>query len=470
MPRKHGSDFKAAAESLAASLPLSENNAALACVDKQKGIMGVACSGGVDSVALALFLYARRKGKIALLHYNHGLRKGAANKDAAFVGQLAKKLGVAFYCQKAPALKKHDEALLRKLRFSFFEKTCRTHNIKMLAFGHHALDVVETMLLRLIRGSAHIAAPKAVQPWRGLFLLRPLLEMKKEALQAALKQTGVPWREDASNLKTDYLRNRLRLGLLDELKKALAPRALEDGFLRSHRFLSEDDAALGEWLDRLLGKRFEKKKSLAFGKLKDFPSALTRRALRAWLDAHELGGIFDAGGFDALLDILNEGKQARVSAGANGFLSSDGKNLFLKKAPPAKKLRGEKILKGTIKLSTGACMSAEKIALSAALKRKIFSGKIPPVNEVFLDPKAATHLVVRAWKAGDRYRPLGAPGTKKVQDCFTDAKIPAMERNALPVVYNKKIGAILWVACLPPAHAARLSPGATRALRLTYKP
>ena len=462
-------DWPKAAQQLARLIP-PPLNPEWPAVLRRKERIAVACSGGADSLALALLSFVWLKGRIVLAHFNHRVRGKAADWDAAFVRALGKGLGVAVYEASAPrSHSAFDEASLRRMRFDFFKKLAK-NNVRIVALAHHADDVVETMLMRLGRGSAQLAAPRFEQALGKLTLVRPLLAVRKAQIVQALTQIGVSWCRDDTNFKPCALRNRLRLNVVPQMARAFAPRDMTGGFLRAHSLLCEDYTALECWLKQILGEGFEKKSALNYGMLAGKPRALFRRALRAWLESHGMGDRLSARGFDALLGAICSGEPFRRSAGTGCCFCSDGKSLELERAFAAagsNSIWRNRLFCRQTKASNGASLKVELVKLEEALKERIFSGKVLPSSEVFISPKVAP-LAVRSWKAGDRYRPLGAPGSRKVQDLFTDKKIPKPERSVLPVVYEKNTGRILWIPGLPPAHYARLLPSAKKALRLTY--
>ncbi len=115
-----------------------------------------------------------------------------------------------------------------------------------------------------------------------------------------------------------------------------------------------------------------------------------------------------------------------------------------------------------------AMLTAEGITLDAGLCVAIMAGNFSEAFEVYLNNEDIKHpLTVRRWQPGDAYRPLGSPGTRKLQDCFVDRSIPAAQRSELPVVCDRE-NTILWVPGMPPAEICRITQSTASALRLTY--
>ncbi|MCC6415057.1 MAG: tRNA lysidine(34) synthetase TilS, partial [Opitutaceae bacterium] len=181
----------------------------------------VALSGGADSVALLLLLWAHfpeRRGQLLVLHFNHRLRGRAADADEKFCRELCLGLGVEFEAaRRATSDKVSNEAEARDLRFAFIQAAMRRHGAKALWLGHQLNDVAESMLMRLARGSGAggLSAPRPVQVRAaGRVHLRALLNVRRSELEDALRQARLRWREDASNATRDYFRNRIRLDVL----------------------------------------------------------------------------------------------------------------------------------------------------------------------------------------------------------------------------------------------------------------
>ena len=122
----------------------------------------------------------------------------------------------------------------------------------------------------------------------------------------------------------------------------------------------------------------------------------------------------------------------------------------------------------TLFLSTGAFIDAEALELTDTLRQQILRGDIDPLREAIITHPEEDSFVVRAWRPGDRFHPLGAPGVKKLKDCFIDHRIPRAERKTLPIVFNASQD-VIWIPGFPPAESCKISPSTKRALRLTYQ-
>ncbi len=416
-----------------------------------------------------------RAAPIVALHFNHRLRGAAADADEAFCRELCAALEVELRvgaAEWAPG-SEVSEAQARDARFAFFDRAMREAGARALWVGHQRDDVVETMLLRLSRGSGArgLAAPRPVQRLAdGTVRLRPFLDVPKAEIVAALRAAGVPWCEDATNHGEAYFRNRLRNRVLPAWREA-APADLAAAVARSRALLDEEDEALELWVDRILPA--ELGETLPLTELRAAPVAVTRRALHRWLGALELGGVLASAAFEDLLAAVRAGSATRLSAGDGGFLETEAAMLrFQERAELGATEWGplELPVPGEVQLPDGARLRAERVALDVERRRRICAGELDDGRTAFLAAReTSAALSIRSWRAGDRYRPLGTVGTAKLQDQFVNRRIARGLRGRLPLICTAD-GAILWVPGLPPAHEARVREGTTMAVQLTYLP
>lgn len=327
------------ADRLAALIPRARLDPAVlrwADASSRRGAWSIAFSGGPDSLALLLLIWAHwpeRRGRLRVLHFDHRLRGAESRADVIFCRRIARELGVTFVAGSwAKARVDASEAEARAARMAFFEAEAR-----VVWFGHQQDDIAETMLMRLARGSGTggLAAPRPVQVQSGGRVhLRPLLGLKKEAITAALRHAGVQWREDSTNRRDLFFRNRVRRKIVP-LWAETSQRDAVAGAARSRLLLEEDDAALEEWLDEL--NPFSRRGRLDLAVLAGKPRAVLRRALHRWLLNEPRAGDISRQAFEALLIALEEGKPTRHSLGRQGFAVTNGQELWFE--PMRKKPR-----------------------------------------------------------------------------------------------------------------------------------
>lgn len=181
----------------------------------------VAVSGGVDSVVLLHKLVNEAKHELVVVHFDHGIRP-ESDADARFVAGLAIGYGLPFEMKREELGIKASEVTARERRYLFLRLVAKKHNATIVT-AHHCDDLLETIVINLIRGTG----------WRGLAVLdtpditRPLLTLSKDDIYRYALQHNLEWVEDETNSSDAYLRNRVRRGLNAELKASLREKVSE---------------------------------------------------------------------------------------------------------------------------------------------------------------------------------------------------------------------------------------------------
>lgn len=445
--------------------PTAREAANASAANREGWLVGL--SGGADSVALLLLIWAHwpsQRTSLRAAHFNHGLRGAESDADQAFCQKLCEELGVVF-CTRAwaEAPKSVSEEEARAARYSFFESIAELEHCRVLLTGHQKDDIIETQLMRLARGaaSAGLAAPRPCRRWsENRSLLRPLLSLSRDELQVALRTVGADWREDSTNGTDLYLRNRIRRSVVPNWLQAAGPGALEGAAL-TREWLEEDDEALEFTLDRLgLPRRADE---LNLQLLVGQPRSLWRRALRRW---HPLGEI-NRRAFDELLTACQTG-HGRFSL-STGFAVIEGNwlrwipPLAAQERPwtPAWFKAGMVLI-----LPDGGELRACTIQVGAELWERFRGGIIDNSREAIVR-LPLEEMLVRSWTPGDRYQPLGSPGSAKLQDLFVNRKVPLSLRHRLPVI-TRSDGNIIWVPGFPPAASSKVTDHCVTAVQLTY--
>lgn len=352
--RRANPDWSAVAERLASAVPVLRFDADvrrwIERAGRSKKNWYVALSGGADSVALLLLLWAhwpRRRGRLRVLHFDHRLRGAAAARaDREFCRRLCAALHVKLTVGQSERRNTQrqtsdlpaaiSEAHARAERMAFLH-----NHADVLWLGHHQDDVAETILMRLSRGSgaAGLSAPRPVQRLGGKCVhLRPLLGLKKSEIVRQLSAAGGIWQDDSSNTTDRYFRNRVRRRVIPAWIRA-AERDAIAGAARSRQLLEEDDTALERWLDEidyLAGHRELRLDAMA-GK----PRAIVRRAVHRWLIAQNATINVSRQAIEALIDAVERGAPTRHSLGPEQFaVIRNGRLKFENRKSPGKFQRG----------------------------------------------------------------------------------------------------------------------------------
>jgi tRNA(Ile)-lysidine synthase len=423
----------------------------------------VAVSGGADSTALLHVLWRLREPwnlRLTAAHFDHGLRGDASRRDAEAVASLCRGLGVALATGRAGPLHGPSlEAAARRARYAFLARVALGQGASKVAVAHHRDDQAETVLLRLLRGAGAegLAGMRPVRPLAsGVTLVRPLLAVGGEEVRAHCAAHGLPVREDETNRDLRFARNRIRHVLLPLLEREYQP-GCRDALARAARLLADDD----EWLVRQAAEAFARLRrgaALDAAGLAALPAAVARRVIRLWW--REACGRHEALAFEHV-EALRLGREVDLPGGRHA--TSAGGLLRLLPGRRRQTFAYALTLPGAADVpEAGVRVTAR---LSATAPQELPS---PSVAAGDADAVAAP-LTVRSRRPGDRFRPLGAPGTRKLQDVLVDARVPREERDRIPVIADAE-GRILWVPGVRQADHWRLGPGVRRVLVLTVEP
>ncbi len=422
----------------------------------------VGCSGGADSTAL-LHLLRQAAPSLGLglrvLHVHHGIRGGEADGDARFVEALAARLGLPFECARVdvPARVKATgesvEQAARRLRLRAFRECLERTGGDVVAVAHHLDDQAETLWMKVLQGVAPsgLGGMRPLATVEGVPLLRPLLGARSAELRAFLSAHRLEWREDRMNADPVHLRSDVRLALMPLLTR-MNPRASEHAAALAVAAAGEE-----EWLAGLTSAARERatgSRGLILGVLRDLPAALLRRVLRDWcgvvgVSVRSVG----AAGLERLVDLVASGSGSYRAGGAllrieSGELcragSGSGFDVLLQ-AP------------GQVEVSNEVLRAETATGWGAAGPRGVWASA---------SRAAGRPLRVRSWETGDAYRPHGAPGRRKLQDLFTDARLPRSHRSAIPVVECG--GEIVWVPGFRVAHDWAVESRTAPSIHLLY--
>ena len=424
----------------------------------------VAVSGGADSVALLHVLQRLRPLglRLAVAHLHHGIRGATADADAAFVRRLARRLDVPFIEERRDVPRQARmagislEMAARAARYAFFARTAHQVGAAAVAVAHTADDQAETILLRLARGAGPqgLGGMEPVSRRDGLKIIRPLLTIHRAEIVAFLKNHRLRWREDASNRDPHFLRNRVRHEILPLLERRLNPQ-IRTALLRTAEVLREENAWLDELATDALGKcAGPARPTLSAQQLAALPLPLRRRALRLWLMRAGLAtGRLDFEAVDSVLNLLDNLHGTKTVALGDGWrVVRRYDQLAVESNPPADPPTWRLLIqpyRGVIK------------------EKSIQPGHLPARATLSAAAVGASPLRVRPWRPGDRMAPLGMDGAKKLQDIFTDAKVPREQRRHLPVVECR--GEIVWLPGYRVARGWEVPGPRSRAVLLTLR-
>jgi tRNA(Ile)-lysidine synthase len=414
----------------------------------------VGVSGGPDSVALLLALGELGRGawRIGVAHVNHHLRGRESDRDQQFVEKLARRLGYEMHNANATLRGKANlEERARYARYRAFTAIARRQGYRRIATAHTIDDQAETVLHHVIRGTGGTGLA-GVRRERADGVIRPLLGVSRAQVIAFLRRRGARHRLDRSNRDLRFTRNRLRARVLPLLERELNPRVKEA--LSRLAELSREDEDLLERVSRRSERRVLDGGHLVCAGLASIHPALQRRVVRAWL-ARTRGttnGI-ELDHVDRIRALASTGRDGQRLSLPGGSLARHRGRLYWNPRRTRPGFYARRIAPGGEVVVAGWRVRAQAVGRPAHPS---------PWRAVFDAAKlGAARLRVRSPKPGDRIRPLGLGGTKKLQDVFVDAKVPRHERATWPIL--EAGGVIAWVAGLARSEEA-LVEGASRRL------
>lgn len=371
----------------------------------------LAISGGMDSIYLLHQLLKEGKKPI-LAHLNHQVRKKKCDEDEDFLRELAKKHDLVIEVESkdvtkwAKENKKSLEEAGRLLRYEFFEKIRKKHGADEILTAHHLNDNLETVLMNKLRGCS--VRGRIGMRTKNRAIRRPLLQTPRSVIESYIKENKLPYREDSTNQDTQYLRNWVRIELVPELLKK-NPNLLTD-FQKNRKTAIQTYENLQKEVSSWLTKNRTKKSSPHFP-ISEFqkcdPDFQAFLLSYLYEEAH--------GSTQGL-------KQAYIKEG----LALIAKNMTGKQTSLGPKLT-LRIEYGQVVLESPEQKKPEKNLRAQTSEPKIAMDRVP-----------GGILKTRTWQPGDRFQPSGMKGTKKLQDYFTDTKIPRQERHKIPILTTKE--------------------------------
>lgn len=432
----------------------------------------VACSGGADSSALLAALMELREEyalRLAIGHFNHRLRR-AADEDERFVIRMAQKLGLPVYVRREDIrafAAKHGlniEEAGRERRYKFFRETAGRVGASRIATAHTLTDQAETVLMRILRGSGPTGLGGIVPCIDGL-IIRPLIEVERREVEVYLRARKIPYREDETNRDLRYQRNRVRRRLIPYFERNFESKIVQH--LGRLAEISREEEQVWEQYSQAEAKREILRKEgrilLDARRLSSKPPALGRRLVRAFLAA--VKGDLRRFSFRDIESVrcLAERKEATLPG---KLVLRREKDLISVKERSARSIRYEYEWDGRNNLAI------PEIELSFAVRMiKKGKAKLPSYNDdrrALVDAeKVRFPLIIRSRREGDRYRPLGSPGRKKLKEIMRAKGIPVSDRGRHPVFLSR--GKIAWVLGLPVAEDFKITP-ATKRIYVIEKP
>jgi tRNA(Ile)-lysidine synthase len=431
--------------------------------------LGVAVSGGADSVFLLCALFELGY-TAAVLHVNHKLRDKASDADEEFVRDLAVRRQVPFCALAAPVAAGNLEQEARRARYRFFSECRIKYGLDAIATGHTLDDQAETVLLRFLRGSG-TQGLSGIRPVTPEGIIRPLLALRRSDIREWLQSSGIPWREDATNLSPDFDRNRARLETMPQLERDYNP-SLARTLAATAEWALEEEAYWADEMARLAPGTLRVKPETVFfqnGPMLALPIAVQRRLLRQAVAAARgsLRGI-DFAHIEAIRAMLStEAGSGRLQLpGLEAYRSFDQFRL----GPPGFDARLPRNFQLQLQLPGRTTLPDYALTIDTEL---VNGFDVYNKQRDLLDlDRCRVPLWLRNWRPGDSYCRQGEPGAQKIKQLFQEFRVPLWERRTWPVIVSgnpqdeTSESLVVWTRRFGTAEQFAATEGSSRVLKI----
>jgi tRNA(Ile)-lysidine synthase len=454
--------------------------------------IGVAVSGGADSVALLRILQNIRQDlgiTLLVVHFDHTLRGEDSVADAQFVKDLARKLNLEFVVTSedvaaTAALQGWNlEDAARRLRYAFFERVCAGGEATRIAVAHTAQDQAETVLAHLIRGTGP-SGLAGIYPTVGS-VIRPLLEIQRQDLRDYLKSLHQPWREDATNRDPKRLRARIREQLIPMLEENFAPTIVghlghlarlsreqelcwstivEDRFHAHAHSTSDTTAIRAKDLLSPIELNFAPSQSSPAPNASDtaplraLTEGLIRRLYQSVRGDRKDLTVEHVEQVIRLVTSQSSGRHLELPGGVIVERSFD--QLIFSRGGLPKLLRANETCAQPdaynyhVSLPNHGAAVVSVPELGSCFRLKVIDWILQPsdtksVGQALDADLLRGSLILRNWRPGDAYRPRGRRHIRKLKQMFLKDRVPGRERGLWPVLECE--GRVVWTRGMPPA-------------------
>jgi len=440
----------------------------------------VALSGGPDSVCLLHALKSLESTygiRIYGAHLNHKIRGIEAQKDAMYAAKLCDKLEIPFFVKAidVPEFAKIHKLTLeeaaRKVRYNMLFEVKSKINADKIAVAHNLDDQAETVLMRLLRGSG-IKGLKGMDYFREDGIIRPLMDVEKKDIIKYCENHELNPRIDHTNSEEEYTRNKIRLKLIPFIEKEFSHN-IKETLSRTANILREDNAHLEKNAKLIFEKEVivisKDTVKMDSEELLSCEYSISKRLIRMAIEkiSGSLEGIENIHVEDVISLSRNPKNQAMINL---------PKGIFVYKRPEGIYITTKEMIEKTVTFSHNLEFDdyVEIPEVNMAIESKIMSKEkcmmLPTgqFTKAFDIDKIKGPLTVRARIDGDRMRPMGLGGTKKLKDIFIDLKIPREKRDEVPLVTDKE--GILWMVGYKISEDYKIDENTEKVIRITCKP
>ena len=395
----------------------------------------IAVSGGPDSMALLNLLNVIKKEKnikIICAHVNHNLRK-ESKAEAKMVKDYCKQKSIIYEYMEIKEYKGNTENYAREKRYEFFENLLKKYNSKYLFTAHHGDDLIETVIMRLIRSSSlkGYSAFSEITEKKDYKIYRPLITKTKEEIFNYVKNNNLPYAIDKTNDSDFFTRNRIRKYILPRLKGENKNVHLK--FLEFSKTLSETEKYLKKQTEKALSKIYIDKK-IDINSFKKEDLLVQKRIIHHILNEtykENITKIKDVHVNNILSTVKNSTSNSKINLPDNKIFIKSYNNAWIEENKETKNY--DIILNDIVELPNGYIIEIIK-------ETENNSNYVTKINTQEINMP----IHIRTRKEGDKLTLKGLNKEKKLKDIFIDEKVPIEKRKTWPVVTDDKDN-IIWL-------------------------
>lgn len=405
-------------------------------IDGGKSIL-IGLSGGGDSVCLThtLFSLCTDMGiKLYTAHLNHGIRGQEAERDEHFAMEFSNALGITCFTEHVniPEIAKNsgesEETAGRRIRYEFFNRLCKAHNIDFIATAHNRNDNAETLLMNFMRGSSLNGLCGI--PYKRGNIIRPLLDVTRDEIEKYCADNLLTYMTDSTNLENDYTRNKIRNILIPLIKNEFNTNFINT--VSDNAALIKDD---NDYIENAAAEKYAqivKNNSISISEFISCDIALQRRIIRLMLksvyeDIHDIPAKY----ISDIIDLAYKQSGSRLDLRDDVAAYKEYDKIFI-----AKKIQSGEEFEYTLEIDKSVFIKElNKTVTVSRVSKRMRDGS------VYLSGEGT--VIIRNRRSGDKFHPYGMNGTKKLKQFFTDKKIPLSQRSKIPIILmNGKIAAV----------------------------
>ncbi|MGL5087483.1 MAG: tRNA lysidine(34) synthetase TilS [Clostridium sp.] len=441
--------------------------------------MLVALSGGPDSVCLLYMLNSIKDEfnlTIGAAHINHMLRGDESTLDEEYVQKICKELNIPCYIKRinidsvAKSLRVSHEMAGRDERYKYFDDISNKHGYHKIAVAHNANDQAETILMRMMRGTG-IEGLCGIRAKRGFRIIRPILSLSRAEIEAYCIEKNLKPRIDKSNLENVYSRNKVRLDILPYMKEHFNEDIIET-LNRMAGIIQKDDEYINKQSSIAFSENCEiTSDNLLISKnIFSLDDAIVTRVIKkSLIDSSGEYRNFEMKHIYDVIDLATKGTNKKIDLPNDMIAENIYGNINLKSKK--NKCEQKECIDEIIISKKDICnIKYDFIGYKVTIEVINNKNNIEFYNNVLIKyfdyDNIIEGIIIRTRKDGDKIKPLGMNGNKKVKDILINAKVPVEERGFIPIVcFDSYIG---WIVGHKASNDYKLTQKTKKIIKISF--